>query len=607
MVYQQIPYSSLNARYLSSEQVAESFVPSDHFYQLLGREHTFLLGPRGSGKTTLLKMLSQKALAAWNYPESSELRQKIPFNTVYIPIDIHLYRQILRIEEDLYRCPGFAELASGAIISTCALNAVCDAIDERVDCEFPFARLPDMEAALCEQLASTWFLNSSAADLSAIRLGLRFRISQIEMEIKRAVYCELTDEELSELPEYFYLDFMTSVSSACKLFDTVFPSQEPKQWAVCVDELGFAPEWLKNRLIAETRNAGQAMIFKLAASPAPGFSESPAGSPKACRVIHLWPTGQDCAYRFCDRLARSTIERRLGASIEPEKLFGHSYLAGEVRHNAADKGYEPGGEVFEAVRSLAERDQSLLTLLVSKNISPENPSPKDSGQGAFLKKIGASAVLRSALADPEAGSMPDTTNKIGPYWGVETIYATSEGNPRILLSILEALMEMVAINETNTFQPVPTRVQARILSEISARMSDSMLGTPGTSNAEVKNHSGLWEIFQATAFVVSEEIRSAIFNADYSGIIKLDAPLSEKISTCIRAGLQAGVLIQVNPGEKLLDSDLSDGQVRFSYMLSPKWGLPLRYTGITPLTDLLGHTRYISDDDTHNSGMEYRK
>src|SRR2546421_8453034 len=80
-------YSSFNARQLTPEEVAETFVAPPQYEQLCKTEHTLLLGPRGSGKTTLLKMLTAPALRAWGKKGEVEVRQ-LPFKAIYIPADV---------------------------------------------------------------------------------------------------------------------------------------------------------------------------------------------------------------------------------------------------------------------------------------------------------------------------------------------------------------------------------------------------------------------------------------------------------------------------------------------------------------------------------------
>ena len=43
-------FESFNARTLTADQVAKTFVPSPHFAELCRRRHSIVLGPRGSGK-----------------------------------------------------------------------------------------------------------------------------------------------------------------------------------------------------------------------------------------------------------------------------------------------------------------------------------------------------------------------------------------------------------------------------------------------------------------------------------------------------------------------------------------------------------------------------
>jgi predicted AAA+ superfamily ATPase len=58
-------YSTYNARMLSPEEIARTFVINDAYRKLLRVEHSILRGPRGTGKTTLLKMLTPRALKEW--------------------------------------------------------------------------------------------------------------------------------------------------------------------------------------------------------------------------------------------------------------------------------------------------------------------------------------------------------------------------------------------------------------------------------------------------------------------------------------------------------------------------------------------------------------
>ena len=77
-------YSSYNARHLDAEEVARAFVPSAKFRQLIGLQHSLLVGARGSGKTHLLKMLQPKALNAWDHPDADELRKRIGYWGIFV-------------------------------------------------------------------------------------------------------------------------------------------------------------------------------------------------------------------------------------------------------------------------------------------------------------------------------------------------------------------------------------------------------------------------------------------------------------------------------------------------------------------------------------------
>src|ERR1039458_2564544 len=87
-------YGAFNARWLSPEDVARAFVPTNHYRSLVKFQHSLLMGPRGCGKTTLLKMLTKPAQDYWHKErcrQEPELRRSFDrpdFVAIYIPSDV---------------------------------------------------------------------------------------------------------------------------------------------------------------------------------------------------------------------------------------------------------------------------------------------------------------------------------------------------------------------------------------------------------------------------------------------------------------------------------------------------------------------------------------
>jgi hypothetical protein len=90
-------FESFNARALSPESVARTFIPSEKFAELAARCHSIVIGPRGSGKTSLLKMLQTTALETWNHEEAGEYRSRIDYTGVFIATDISWKEQLRSI------------------------------------------------------------------------------------------------------------------------------------------------------------------------------------------------------------------------------------------------------------------------------------------------------------------------------------------------------------------------------------------------------------------------------------------------------------------------------------------------------------------------------
>ena len=80
-------FEAFNARSLEPHEVAQTFVPPEHYRKLTKKCHTLVVGPRGSGKTTLLKMLQGQALEAWTRYAAMEYRGSIDFTGVFVPAD----------------------------------------------------------------------------------------------------------------------------------------------------------------------------------------------------------------------------------------------------------------------------------------------------------------------------------------------------------------------------------------------------------------------------------------------------------------------------------------------------------------------------------------
>ena len=98
-----------NARNLTVEQLAQTFVPTRLFDQLLSTKHHVLLGARGQGKTAICKMLSFEGFSRLGKADNKirEMLEKRLFIGIYLPTKLE-WIEALEIHKET---PGISSMA----------------------------------------------------------------------------------------------------------------------------------------------------------------------------------------------------------------------------------------------------------------------------------------------------------------------------------------------------------------------------------------------------------------------------------------------------------------------------------------------------------------
>ena len=140
-------FESFNARSLPPEQVAITFVPSEHYDKLVRHRHSVVVGPRGSGKTTLLKMLQQHALESWRHGRAQEFRERIDYTGIFIPTDITWSIQLSALGAGRLDSASVFALGYAAFTSQ-VQRAVVRSLSNRTNPHVPEAWVPHRRADL---------------------------------------------------------------------------------------------------------------------------------------------------------------------------------------------------------------------------------------------------------------------------------------------------------------------------------------------------------------------------------------------------------------------------------------------------------------------------
>ncbi|WP_456242909.1 ORC-CDC6 family AAA ATPase [Solemya pervernicosa gill symbiont] len=128
-------YTATNARHLTPEEVAETFIPVPQFIQLTKRSHSILLGPRGCGKTTLLKMLTRPAINSWRNNDGGGSKQIMSpeFEAIYVPSDVRWAQEMLSIEKSKRLDSNNMAVLQRAYVVASLIRAWIDAISYKLN------------------------------------------------------------------------------------------------------------------------------------------------------------------------------------------------------------------------------------------------------------------------------------------------------------------------------------------------------------------------------------------------------------------------------------------------------------------------------------------
>lgn len=579
MAKQRHPYEVFNARNLTPEEVAESFVPPEEFDELWSKNHTVLMGPRGSGKTTLLKMLTLPALNSWNQEQAAYIRKHIGFTAVYIPTDIHWHHQLLHARYRLESCPDVLQLFSVVAMTTNVLTALATSMGYVIRYEYLNSR--EEEAALSELLIREWRLGPAIPSLAGINEAMKSRINDMYTQMDRLTRGRISS---AELPDYFSLDYLAATTVACAAFDRIFQSEytNTRKWALCFDELELAPQWLQDRLFAELRSTDERYIFKLSTSPIPNLISATAASPgHDFTVIRLWPHKKKDFRLFCQRLTSAILSKH-GLTVSPQALFGTSLLASQ----ADAKEYNRGSRTWRIMRDWAKFDRGFRTVLEKAAISYDDPTTQDpQKRDQVLRKAKPLVLLRHTFLKID-GSGTRRSRKVPTiYSGENAIYDISEGNPRLLIGIVNDTLSKY--HRKPSLRQIPRATQASVLTSASKQFGDLIRSLP-EATAVVNNTSvQLYTLLEQIGHYFFETMLLEPFTLDPSGSFFVDPATPEELHPMLKKAVYHGALVLVDPADDPFDSQLSGKRFRISYILAPSFKLPLRLYDSVPLSSCL--------------------
>jgi hypothetical protein len=580
-------YDSFNARNYTPAQVAQTFISSEDYEDLWRNEHTVVLGPRGSGKTTLFKMLTIQALYSWSNVMAEKLKKDRPFTAIFVPTDMHWHHQLMHAEKYLQAAPRFSLAASRAAVTTSVLLAVTRTLQDRIT--FELTSHVHQEAELCNILIKEWMLPKLIPCLDMVALALKSRIGEIRRVVNHVIDRGVTDENIPTVPEYFHLDYFSQLDIACSAFDAIYKQPRSAKWAICLDELELAPEWLQDQAFSEQRSSEEKYLIKLSTSPIPKTLGKTESRPKQdVRLICLWNHVNRRGDGFDEELAKCFLGRKLGSNITPEMLLGKSDLVLQPEEHTTK--YARGSAEWQLFKTIATWDNSFRALLESAGVNPDDPVTENiSVRDSLLRKAKPVAMLRNAFLKPSIhGRVSLRSRKLGTiYHGREAVYQIADGNPRRLIGILGDLCSKRLSSTDASPQRLSNNEQAEILTRASLHFAGYVHALPGGNTLLGGNNIDLSTLLRTIGDYFRGRLLGPDFPLDPVGSFQVDSHINDKVVELLRLGVYHGALVYVDPVPDTIETSLRGKRFRLSYMLAPLNKLPLTLYDPISLSSIL--------------------
>lgn len=603
-------FDSFNARYLDFNQIAKTFIPNDQYWELQKNNHSLIMGPRGSGKTTLLKMLTPPGI--YYLRQINPEFDVPPFYSVYIPTDIHWKKQLDHFYTQNFVDENDREIISRFLVTTNILICLCNTFRYLIEFQFKGNHPEDnrlaLEANLSKLLIEDWDIDAPISpNLLSIERTLKNRISKCNKLILKLKYGHVVKTGQNYIPDYYYNDYYSLLSSSCSSFERIFCDSEEQKWALCFDELEISPEWLQFELIDKLRSVDQKFLFKLTTSPIVSMvnrieeHKIEAREDEDYRVIRTWNYNDSCTTKwneFSEKLTAAKIKRAFPTINSPIEIFSKSSYSANLKLTFEVDGidefktkYEKGAIYWKLFKELAIIDPSFKKFLTFKNINYLDPSPKNVAEkDAIFRKILPVAVYRYQFLNIHGRRSRKNSSL---YYGVPLIYEICDGNPRFLMNLLDQFLTELKLSNKGT---IDISRQSTIFKSISKKYLELIKAHPDSNIELFPNRLiNLGDIISRIGTYFNDRLINEEFTMDPVGAFIIDPKVPLSIINLIELGVHLGAIIYLEPDQAISAKGLRGKILRLSYLLNPNFELPKReYKGVS-LSKILyrGNTRQI--------------
>ncbi len=569
------------------------------FDELVTNKNSLLMGPRGCGKTTLLKMLTIDALIEYNQVSQSNLIFELPFISIYIPTDVQWKMEVDLFKEEFKSEEEFTSLVPNVFVNTNVFIQTIKTFVSLID-TIPADELKISIKPFLSDLKKIYKLpDPTTLSLYAIEQEFYNRLDSLNILISKARNSRI-DISKYEFPDFFYQEFLEPTRAACKAFEHYFGESKslvisskvrPFKWALCFDELELAPQWLQNKLFRFLRSKDQDFIFKLTSIPILEFIPEDhlpsSGSDYSPILLWLYTNKHEREWeKFCNELILTKLKLKFGIDINPENLFGNSeserYLKEEfTKYKTFNIGKLSNQKsiLVDQFKQLARKDLSFAKYLTGRNININKPISQNRLEDSEIhRKVKPISYYRNYYISKNSavsGTRRRTRKIKSPFiYGWEYICKISDGNPRLIIGIIEKLIQNNYFLDDKT--EISIKTQSDVLYQISKRYLNIWATHPDANIEIAKNTITLKNFILSIGNYFQVSLLIDDFTPSPTGTFVVDDKINHKYLDLIALGLHLGAFVLLDPVENISPEGVINKKFRLSFLLYPYFLLPIR-------------------------------
>lgn len=585
-----------NAKQLPRSDAVKYFIPQQNFAQLFSAKNHILLGSRGSGKTTWIRMMAHdhvKLAAKNSNTRFSYARDALRDNLIgiYIPASA-------AFAGDLKNKPWQTEQEQEEYfvwrLNLHSCSALTHIIESCVE-QYVENRAARLEAVLdiCHALSAQW--DGSDRDPASTPQGLRLRLSSVEMAHQLALRKRTVGNADAEPHvDYFSVDLLEPLKYAIQVISERLSVPEGAVWMVCLDEVEYLTPLHHRILNTQIRTASGNLVFKLATMPF-------AHHTLATNIGDPVREGNDFEYVYVDHEA---IDSR-GNQAESDFLrFARELFQHRIASRAPKLGSLTLKDLLGPSPLIDDRptqfagDREKFMQLLRRHANPatvtraERLQNSEKFKSEIVRKMNGALFLRDAIDGSHGNS------RMRVYSGELLVVRCSDGNPRRLMRIINALIQKMVFDERRGVALIPIEPAAQ--NEVLERIARDTLNRTQSEPPEGQiTHAFLsaigafmrWNFSSSHRRIGTDQVTSVEIRSE-------DGPRAQQF---IKQAIQLSLMIPAKAVPFSVGNQDCVGTFHLAFLFAPYFRILPRRNDSVRLPRVLSHSEQITDTSVQRS------